>query len=106
MGFLDKAKAQAEQAMAKAQHGMVQGQARLDQVQAKRQSDALLRSLGSAYYAQERQGGAPEAVSSAMAALDTFAAEQGSIDTTGTAGGASPSAPGTPPPGDFTLGDD
>ena len=106
MGFLDKAKAQAEQAMAKAQHGMVQGQARLDQVQAKRQSDALLRSLGSAYYAQERQGGAPEAVSSAMAALDTFAAEQGSIDTTNTSGGGASPAPGSPPPGDFTLGDE
>ena len=106
MGFLDKAKAGAEQAMAKAQQGMVQGQARLDQVQAKRQSDALLRSLGSAYYAQERQGGAPDAVSSAMAALDAFAVEQGSVDTTGTAGGASPPATGTTTPGDFTLGDE
>ena len=105
MGFLDRAKAQAEVAVAKAQQGMAQGQAKLDSAQAKRQSDALLRTLGSAYYDQARQGGSAEAVSSALAALDAFVGEHGPIDTTTTTPGATPPAPGTPPPGDFTLGD-
>ena len=105
MGFLDRAKAQAEVAVAKAQQGMAQGQAKLDQAQSKRQADALLRSLGSAYYSQERHGGSPEAVLSALTALDTFVAEEGPIDPTTTPPGATPPTPGTPPPGDFTLGD-
>ena len=106
MGFLDRAKAQAEVAVAKAQQGMAQGQARLDQAQSKRQEDALLHTLGSAYYAQERQEGPTEAVSSALAALDAFVGEQGPIDTTTTTPAGTPPTPGTPPPGDFTLGDD
>jgi hypothetical protein len=81
MGILDKAKAQAEQALAKAQQGMAQGQAKLDQMQTKRRGDALLRALGSAYYSKERLGGPEEAVSSALSALDSFAAEHGPIDT-------------------------
>ncbi len=105
MGFLDRAKAQAEVAVAKAQQGMAQGQAKLDSAQAKRQGDALLRTLGSAYYAQLRQGGSADAVTSALAALDAFVGEQGPIDTATAPPGATPQAPGTPTPGDFTLGD-
>lgn len=117
MGLFDKAKAQAEQAIAKAQQGMVQGQARLDHVQAKRQTDGLLRSLGATYYAQIRQGGSPEAVSSALAALDAFVAEQGPIDTSSSSstsgvatppgsstGQQTPAAPSTTA-GDFKLDD-
>jgi hypothetical protein len=44
MGFLDKVKAQAEQTLK-------QGQDKLDEVQAKRKADALLRDLGAWYYA-------------------------------------------------------
>lgn len=52
MGFLDKVKSQAEQ-VAK------QGQDKINEVQAKRASDALLRDLGAWYYATQtdRDGG-------------------------------------------------
>ncbi|MGH7692016.1 MAG: hypothetical protein ACREOA_04840 [Candidatus Dormibacteria bacterium] len=70
---MDKLKGQAEQAAAKAQEGTAQVQAKIDAVQAKRARDALLRDLGAAYYAQQRQGGPMGAVDQALAALDTEA---------------------------------
>ena len=81
MGLMDKVKQQAEQALAKAQQGVSQGQAKLDQVQAKRQADGLLRNLGAAYYAQVRRNGPPDAVTAALAALDEHAQTHGDIDT-------------------------
>ena len=55
MGLMDKVKQSAEQALAKAQQGVSQGQAKIDQELAKRKADGLLRDLGAAYYAQERR---------------------------------------------------
>lgn len=86
MGLMDKVKMQAEQAKAKAQQGMNQGQAKIDQMQAKRQWDALLRDLGQAYYAQVRQSGSQQAVDSALAALDSQAA-QAAQNAQGASGG-------------------
>lgn len=80
MGLMDKMKQQAEQAFAKAQQGVSQGQAKLDQVQAKRQADALVRDLGAAYYALQRTGGPQEAVDSAMKLLDDHVAAHGPLD--------------------------
>ncbi len=111
MGLLDKVKAQAEQAMTKAQQGMGQGQAKLDQMQAKRRSDALLRDLGMALYAEQRQGGDNQAVLDALAAVDGFVAAQGSIDLKPTAAApvnssdSTSSASPPAPEGDFTLDD-
>lgn len=85
MTLLDRAKAAAERAAAKAsqgmQHGMAQGQAKLDALQAKRRSDALLRELGGAYYNEQRHGGSHDAVAACLAALDAHAAEHGPVDT-------------------------
>lgn len=99
MGLMDKVKSQAEQAVAKAQQGMNQGQAKIDQLQAKRQWDGLLRDLGEAYYAQVRQGGSREAVDSALTALDSHAASS----APGNSGGTAPAQ--SAPPGDYGLGD-
>jgi anthranilate phosphoribosyltransferase len=82
MGLMDKVKAQAEQAVAKAQHGVAQGQSKLEEIQAKKRADALLRNLGAAYYAQQRSGGSAEAVTTALTAVDAHAAENGTVDTT------------------------
>ncbi len=99
MGFMDKVKAQAEQAVAKAQQGVAQGQARLDTMQASRQADALLRDLGAAYYAEQRQGAPSDAVAAALAKVDAHATEHGTINTAATAPSpGSPAAP-TPPTG-------
>lgn len=82
MGFMDKVKAQAEQALSMAQQGVAQGQEKLDSLQTKRSADGLLRDLGAAFYAQQRTGGSGDAVQTALAALDRHAAEQGAVDTT------------------------
>jgi len=101
MGLIDKMKAQAEQAVAKAQQGMAQGQAKLDKIQAKRHADTLLRNLGAAVYAEHRQNGTNQAVLDALGAIDTFVAEQGPIDLTpGTPTG--PGGPSTPSADGFT----
>jgi hypothetical protein len=126
MGFLDKARDAAQQAAAKAAPLMAQGQAKLGEVQAKRQEDGLLRDLGKAFYSEQRKGGSSEAVVSALRALDTHVASNGPIDTSatstdGTSTGSSfdtppppTSATGTPPPspaaptsptGDYKLDD-
>ncbi|HVB06061.1 MAG TPA: hypothetical protein VNF07_07460 [Acidimicrobiales bacterium] len=57
MPLFDKIKAQAAQVAQMAQDAGKAGQAKLDQVQSKRQLDALYRDLGAAVYA-ERNGDA------------------------------------------------
>ena len=107
MSFIDRVRAQAEQAMAKAQDGIAQGQSRLDDIQTKRVADNLLRNLGAAYYAASRQGGPQEAVDAAMSAIDRHVAENGPVDTAPqqSPGGVNlgqpqqhPNWPTTPPP--------
>lgn len=77
MGLMDKVKASAETALNKAQQGVTQGKAKIDQAQAKHQWDGLLAKLGAAVYAEQRQGGPAEAVTAALAALDAHAATHG-----------------------------
>lgn len=97
MSFLDKVKAQTEQLAQKAQHGVAKGQAKLDQMTAKKQADALLRDLGAAYYAQQRSGGGDTAVTDALAKVDAHVAEHGPIDARATAPAAPQSEPDTAP---------
>lgn len=126
MGFLDKVKAQATQAAEKAQQGMASGQAKLSELQARKQADALLRDLGAAYYAEQRSAGPATAVAEALARVDAHAAQHGPVDTAATApapttppvppagspapttsaqGTPPPSAPSPPPSGNFNLDD-
>ena len=84
MGLMDKVKAQAEQAVAKGKQGVAQGQSKLEEIQAKKHADALLRNLGAAYYAQQRSGGSADAVTAALAAIDAHATEHGTVDTAAT----------------------
>ncbi len=82
MGIMDKVKAQAEQAMAKAQEGIAQGQAKLEAYQARHGSDALLTGLGRAVWAQRTGVGSQAGVDAAAAALQAYADEHGPIDLT------------------------
>ena len=84
MGLMDKVKAQAEQAVAKGKQGVAQGQSKLEEIQAKKRADGLLRNLGAAYYAQQRSGGSADAVAAALAAVDQHATEHGAVDTAAT----------------------
>jgi hypothetical protein len=101
MSFMDKVKQQAEQAVAKAQQGVAQGQTKLNEMQSGKSQDAVLRDLGAAYYAQQRSGGSEEAVATALAAVDAHhaaAAAAAAAPQPGapTFGGAGPAAgPGT-----------
>ena len=51
MGLMDKVKAQANQLAQKTQEAAQEGKARLDQAQANRRADMLLRQLGAAVFA-------------------------------------------------------
>jgi hypothetical protein len=69
-GFLDRAKEQA-------QRGLTQGKQKLDDVQAQRAGGDLLKRLGSAYYAERRGSGSPEATRQALQALESHIATHG-----------------------------
>ncbi len=91
MGFMDKAREAAQQATTKAQQGLAQGQAKIDEVQTTRAGDGLLRDLGAAFYAEQRSGGSHEAVVAALGAMDAHVAAHGPL-------GAGSSQPAPPPP--------
>lgn len=100
MPLFDKVKAQAGQVAAKAQEAGKAGQARLEQAQAKRQGDALLRKLGAAVYA-ERTGRADATtgdVDELVAAVSAWEQDNGRLD----ADDAEPDPPAAPE-GDFKL---
>jgi hypothetical protein len=77
MGLLDKVKVQAGQIAEKAQQGVAQGKDKLDELQAHKKGEGLLRELGEAYYAQLRKGGPQSAVEEALKAMDAHIAEHG-----------------------------
>jgi hypothetical protein len=83
---MDKVKAQAEVAVSKGKQGVAQGQAKVNEMQAKKHADALLHELGAAYYAEQREGGSHDAVTKALAAVDDAKASAA-------AGGSDPDAP-------------
>lgn len=68
MGFLDKAKQQAQQLATKAQDGLNQGQQKFDATQNKKSVEAWLRDLGAWTYAQRagRDDGRAEAEITAL----------------------------------------
>ena len=82
MGFMDKVKAQAEQAMAMAQQGVAQGQVKFENYQATRNADGVLRELGRAYYANQRTGASADRLTAALQTVDDFVTANGPIDTT------------------------
>lgn len=96
MGFMDKVKAQAQTAMQQAQQVAQQGQSKLDEMATKKQSDALLRDLGAAIYAEQRTGGSAEATSSAWRRIDAHVATSGPISTAATAPPAAQPSERTP----------
>jgi hypothetical protein len=103
MGFMDKAREAAQQATAKAQQGIAQGQAKIDDVQTSRAADGLLREVGAAFYAEQRSGGSHEAVVAALGAVDAHVAAHGPLGQAGQTGQGSTEAkpqssaqPGTP----------
>ncbi|CAL9557057.1 hypothetical protein ACH4LN_22110 [Streptomyces albus] len=69
-GFLDRAKEQAQRSIA-------QGKEKMEEVQAQRAGNDLLRRLGAAYYAEQRGTGSAEQVQQALAAVQEHVAQNG-----------------------------
>ncbi len=110
MGLLDKVKATAATATEAAKDAAAKGQAKLDDVQAKKSADGMLRDLGAAYYAT-KVGRATPATDSEMerliAALQQHESEHGQITLAPESSAAAPTAaptgdgaaaPAPPPP--------
>ena len=75
MGLLDKVKAQATVLADKAQTGMQQGQTKIQEMQAGKQADHLLRELGAYVFLSERGRGQADAeakVAAIMGQLDSL----------------------------------
>jgi hypothetical protein len=114
MALFDKVKEQASQLAQKAQEAGKAGQAKIEDAQAKRKSDAMLRDLGAALFAQKTTGADNSAeIDRIVGELTAFEAEHGPVATddaneaTG-ADGPTPSAGSAgdaeaPPEGGFTL---
>ena len=108
MALIDKMKAQAAVLAQKAQEAGKAGQSKIEDVQARRRADGLLRQLGAAFYAQ-RSGKAGDdnaaEIDRLVSELSAFETENGPLDTSAAAGpdSSTPTDPETPPEGGFTL---
>jgi hypothetical protein len=69
-GFLDRAKEQA-------QRGLAQGKEKVEEVQAQRAGNDLLRRLGAAYYAEQRGSGSADETQRALSAVQEHANQHG-----------------------------
>lgn len=131
MGFLDKAKDAALQAKAQVEQAAQQGQAKVNTYQQGRAEGDVFRTLGQAFYAEQRQGGNRDAVIAALSAVDAHLAAAASppapawtpqpaggavnvpgapsstpgSSTPGWPTGPSAGAPTAPPAGGYTLDD-
>jgi len=102
MGFLDKVKEQAATATAVAKDAAQKGQAKLDEMQAKRAADAMLRDLGAVTYGERSGRSSATAEADGNRLMDALRAHEqahGPIDLTLTSSGGYPGYPPPPPPG-------
>jgi hypothetical protein len=82
MGFLDKVKEQATAAAAATKEAAAKGQSKLDDMQAKKAADAMLRDLGALSYGSvtSRESATSEADATRLvAALQAHEAEHGAV---------------------------
>jgi hypothetical protein len=80
MGLMDKVKAQATQLAQKTQEAAQEGKARLDQAQANRRGDALLRQLGVLVFAERTGRGtadSPAKIDQLISAISAHEKENG-----------------------------
>jgi len=105
MGLLDKVKATAEAATEAAKDAAAKGQAKLDEVQAKKGADVMLRDLGAAYYGTKTGRSTPATdgeMERLVAALQTYEDSHGPLTLAPESAAAGPTAAptgaSTPPP--------
>jgi hypothetical protein len=109
MGLLDKVKAQATAATEMAKDAAAKGQAKLDDVQAKKGADGMLRDLGAAFYATKTGRATPTTdadIDRLVGALQQHESEHGPMTLAPESSAAAPTAapadgaaaPAPPPP--------
>ncbi len=94
MGLMDKVKAQANQLAQKTQEAAQEGKAKIDQAQANRRGDALLRQLGAAVFAERTGRGTPDS----QAKIDQLISDISAHERENGLNLTSPT-PNVPPPG-------
>ena len=105
MGLLDKFKAQATAATEMAKDAAAKGQAKMNDAQAKKTADGMLRDLGAAYYASQTGRATPTTdadMAQLVASLQAHESEHGQItlapESAAAAPTASPAGDGSAPP--------
>ena len=111
MGLLDKVKAQATAATEMAKDAAAKGQAKLDEAQAKKAAEGMLRDLGAAFYATKTGRTTPTTdadIDRLVAALQQHESDHGPMTlapespaagpTAAPAGDGAADAPAPPPP--------
>jgi hypothetical protein len=110
MGLLDKVKATAATATEAAKDAAAKGQAKIDEAQAKKGADGLLRDLGAAFYATKTGRATPTTdadIDRLVAALQDHESKHGTITLAPESAAAAPTAaaadgdadaPAPPPP--------
>jgi hypothetical protein len=110
MGLLDKVKAQATAATEMAKDAAAKGQAKMNDAQAKKTADGMLRDLGAAYYATQTGRATPTTdadMAQLVASLQAHESEHGQITLAPESAAAAPTAapagdgsaaPAPPPP--------
>jgi hypothetical protein len=110
MGLLDKVKAQATAATEMAKDAAAKGQAKMNDVQAKKTADGMLRDLGAAFYATKTGRSTPATdgeIAQLVTSLQAHESEHGQITLapesaaaapTATVAGDGSAAPAPPPP--------
>jgi hypothetical protein len=110
MGLLDKVKAQATAATEMAKDAAAKGQAKLDEAQAKKTAEGMLRDLGAAFYATKTGRATPTTdadIDRLVAAIQQYESEHGPLTlapesaaggpTATPAGDGAAAAPAPPP---------
>jgi SLT domain-containing protein len=106
MGLLDKVKATAATATEAAKDAAAKGQAKIDEAQAKKAADGLLRDLGAAFYATKTGRATPSTdadIDRLVAALQDHESKYGTMTLAPESAAAAPTAapadgPAPPPP--------
>lgn len=108
MALMDKVKAQAAQLAQKAQEAGKAGQSKLEDVQARRRADGLLRDLGAAFYAKRTGSATTDTdaeIERLVTELTTYEAEHGPLGGSDSSEADADDSKDTetPPEGGFTL---
>ena len=95
MGLLDKVKAQATAATEMAKDAAAKGQAKMNDAQAKKTADGMLRDLGAAYYATQTGRSTPTTdadIAQLVTSLQAHESEHGQITLAPESAAAAPTA--------------